>query len=228
MNWASAIFPFENNPERPSFVKRIWRTRSVTQPSFISVAVPYWEMVFVTFGADQRQVFVRGPETTATLSEIPRGAEFFGVQFELGTYMPETPIRTLVDSAVELHPRGKSRFWLNGHEWEIPTFENADIFAKRLASAGVIVRNPDIDDVLSRRIANTSDRSIQRKFIQATGLTFSTIRQIERAERACGRLRDGESALDVVDAEGYSDQAHLTRSLRRFMGLTPRAISRGR
>jgi AraC-like DNA-binding protein len=39
-------------------------------------------------------------------------------------------------------------------------------------------------------------------------------------------LRQGVPILDVVDGEGFSDQAHLTRSLKRFLGKTPRAIAR--
>jgi AraC-like DNA-binding protein len=33
--------------------------------------------------------------------------------------------------------------------------------------------------------------------------------------------------LDVVFAEGYFDQAHLTRSLKRLVGQTPGQIVRG-
>jgi len=49
---------------------------------------------------------------------------------------------------------------------------------------------------------------------------------IERARRATLLLRDGVPILDVVHAVGYYDQAHLTRSLRHRIGLTPLAVSR--
>jgi len=32
--------------------------------------------------------------------------------------------------------------------------------------------------------------------------------------------------LDVVDSAGYFDQAHLTRSLKHLIGLTPAKLSR--
>jgi len=40
-------------------------------------------------------------------------------------------------------------------------------------------------------------------------------------------LQRGRPILDVVGEAGYYDQAHLTRSLQRFVGLTPARIARG-
>jgi transcriptional regulator GlxA family with amidase domain len=41
-------------------------------------------------------------------------------------------------------------------------------------------------------------------------------------------LRDGAAPLaDVAVDTGYFDQAHLTRSLRHFIGQTPAQIARG-
>jgi methylphosphotriester-DNA--protein-cysteine methyltransferase len=47
------------------------------------------------------------------------------------------------------------------------------------------------------------------------------VRQIERARYATTLLRQGRAILDVVYEAGYFDQPHLTRSLKRFIGLTP-------
>jgi AraC-like DNA-binding protein len=49
-------------------------------------------------------------------------------------------------------------------------------------------------------------------------------RQIERARYATNLLREGVSILDVVHRAGYFDQAHLTRSLKRFIGETPTEV----
>jgi len=40
-SWATAIFPFENYAAEVDVVERVWRTRSVEDPTFISVAVPH-------------------------------------------------------------------------------------------------------------------------------------------------------------------------------------------
>jgi len=41
-------------------------------------------------------------------------------------------------------------------------------------------------------------RTGQRHFLQATGMTHSTIRQIERARQATNLLKQGVSILDTV------------------------------
>ena len=71
-----------------------------------------------------------------------------------------------------------------------------------------------------------SQRSIQRHFLQATGLTQSSIRQIERAQFATMLLQQCVSIADTIDETGYADQAHLTRSLKYFIGKTPSQIVR--
>jgi len=71
-----------------------------------------------------------------------------------------------------------------------------------------------------------SPRSIQRRFLHATGLTQGSIRQIERARYATTLLQQGVSILDAVMRAGYADQPHLTRSLKCFIGKTPDQIIR--
>jgi methylphosphotriester-DNA--protein-cysteine methyltransferase len=71
-----------------------------------------------------------------------------------------------------------------------------------------------------------SRRSRQRHFLQATGVTHTTFRQIERARYATNLLTRGASILDTVHEAGYYDQAHLTNSLTHFIGQTPLRIIR--
>ncbi|MBD2683448.1 MULTISPECIES: helix-turn-helix domain-containing protein, partial [Nostoc] len=69
-----------------------------------------------------------------------------------------------------------------------------------------------------------SVRSLQYRFLRATGLTQKTIQQIERAHRAVWLLEQGASILDTSFKLGYFDQAHLTNSLKHFIGKTPAQI----
>lgn len=64
-------------------------------------------------------------------------------------------------------------------------------------------------------------------FLRATGMTYSTWRQIERARHATNLLREGVSILDTAYQAGYFDQSHLTRSLTQRIGQTPAEIIRG-
>jgi methylphosphotriester-DNA--protein-cysteine methyltransferase len=71
-----------------------------------------------------------------------------------------------------------------------------------------------------------SARTVRHRFLRATGLTQSHIRQFERAQRAEALLKQGVSILDTVHELGYFDQPHLTRSLKQFIGYTPAQIIR--
>ena len=124
-------------------------------------------------------------------------------------------------------PEATSRsFWLNGSAWEYPDFENAETFVKRLVHDGLIAADPSVDAALRGQSKALSILTAQRHFLQATGITHSTIRQIERARHATNLLKQGVSILDAVYEAGYFDQAHLTRSLKRLIGQTPAQIIR--
>ena len=77
-------------------------------------------------------------------------------------------------------------------------------------------------------LQNVTTRTEQRRVLRATGLTLGAIHQIERARRAAYLLKKGTPILDVVHEAGYYDQAHLTRSLQRFIGQSPARIAQGK
>ena len=226
---ATKLFRFETSATHPPFgspfVQEVWRTRSEPAEAFISVAVSRWEMV-VTRQRGEASLTVRGPETRASAAPIPVDAEFFGVQFRLGTYMPCLPLLRLVDGALTLPQARAGSFWLHGSTWELPSFENAEVFLRRLVREGLLIRDPVVEEALEGHIPDRSERAVQRRVVRATGLTQSTIRQIQRAQTATQLLDRGLPIGDTVALAGYADQAHLTRSLRRFSGQTPGQIVR--
>ena len=209
-----------------SFVEMIWRTRSERAGSFTSVAASNWEMVVTTMGG-KTTITARGPETRASEAGFPTDAEFFGIVFKLGAFMPHLPIKALRDRQDATLPEASSRsFWLHGSAWELPTFENADAFVDRLVRRGVLVRDPLVEAAVRGHAPDVSVRSLQYRFRRATGVAQKTIQQIERAHRAVSLLEEGTPIADVAFELGYFDQAHLTNSLKRFIGRTPARISR--
>jgi len=70
-------------------------------------------------------------------------------------------------------------------------------------------------------------RTLQRRVARATGFTRSTIRQIGRAEKAVEAIGRGVSPPDAALLLGYADQAHLVRSLKRFIRQTPAQVVNG-
>lgn len=221
---------FDDRLSDSPFVERIWRSHSERAGVFLSVAASHCEMV-VTRHKGKTFLTLRGPETKATAADCPAEGEWVGIRFKLGTFMPMpqfTP-RNLFDRRdVTLPGATGHSFWLNGSAWEYPGFENAETFVARLVRKGAIVRDPIVDAAVHGRGQSLSLRSRQRHFLQATGLTHSTVHQIERARHAANLLRQGASILDTVHAAGYFDQAHLTRALKYRIGQTPAEIMRGR
>jgi hypothetical protein len=218
-------FTFDARPSDSPFVDGVWRTQSEGGGSFISVAESHWGMV-VTKSQGKTILTIRGPETRAMPAPVPEDAEFFGIIFKLGTFMPHLPNSTLVDDELHLPETASRSVWLNSTAWQLPDFENADTFVDRLVREGLLVQDPIVDVVLQGHATDLSPRSLQRRFLRATGLTHGALCQIERARQAAALLAKGVSILDTVELAGYADQPHLTRSLKRLLGQTPAQLMR--
>jgi hypothetical protein len=224
MGVAGLFLVFDDRSSDQPFVERVWRCHSERAGRFLSIASSHWEMV-VTRHKGKTILTVRGPETKATAIDCPAEGEWLGIRFRLGTFMPRLPVANLLDRQdVNLPGATGQSFWLNGSAWEYPDFDNAEAFVARLVKRGLIARDRAVEDALRGVYSALSKRSVQRHFLQATGMTHSTFRQIERARYATNLLKQGVSILDAVHEAGFFDQAHLTRSLKHLIGQTPAKI----
>lgn len=68
-----------------------------------------------------------------------------------------------------------------------------------------------------------SHRHLARTFAEAVGLTPKAYSRLRRFDRALARLhaRPDEALAEIAAAEGYSDQAHMTREFRAIAGVPP-------
>ena len=215
---------FDDRSSDSPFVERIWCSRSERTGTLRSIAMSHWEIV-VTRHKGKAFFTVRGPESKATPLQVSSvGAEWFGIRFKVGTIMPHLPASKLVDGDMNLPDASSKSFWLQGAAWEFPTYDNADTFVNRLVREGLLIRDPIVENALQGKSPDVSIRTARRHFLRTTGLTQSTIRQIERARYATILLQEGKSILETVYEAGYSDQPHLTKSLKYFMGKTPAQI----
>jgi len=218
------MFPdFEERLSDSPLVERIWSTQSDRAGSLNSISTVFWSMVIARCQG-RTTMSLHGPETGATSKEFPAEAEWFGIVFKLGTFVPQFPPGAIIDGNIHL-PGGSGRsFSLCHATWQFPTFENADTFVDRLARAGVLVHDPLLNVVHQGHSPSLSVRAVQYRYLQSTGLSQRPIRQIERARYATTLLKQGMPILDTAYAAGYSDQPHLTRSLKHFIGHTPAEI----
>ena len=214
---ARIIFDDERPSDSP-FVERVWRSHSERGGKFIAVASNHWELVVARVRGEVA-VVLHGGETRARAVDCPADGEWFAIRFTADAFMPETPPGELLNGRdVFLPVRSQRRFLLDNRWWEIPAYDNAEVFVRRLAAAGLV----DRDTALAGAAPRTAQRHMRRRF----GVTQAFTRQVERARSAALLLRAGHSIADVVVTAGYYDQAHLTRSLRELIGLTPATIAR--
>jgi hypothetical protein len=218
-------FDIDTRPSDSTLVDRVWRAHSDRPGSFRSVASVHCQIV-VTRHRDRTFLTIRGPETRPTVMHFPAGAAWFGIDLRLGAFLPDFPPRSLLDQRDATLPAATSQsFWLLGSAWPLPTFDTAEVFVRRLQRERLLVLDPLVDAVRAGQAPRASVRSVQYRFLRATGLTHRLVRQIERARAAAELLERGMPILDVVDRAGYFDQPHLTRSLTRFVGQTPAQIA---
>jgi len=222
------LLAFEDRPSPSPYIERVWRSRSRVGGSFLSMAEGNIELV-VTRLPEMTAVILRGPVTYASLVECPPNGEWIAIRFRLGTYLPRIRTKSLFDHQdMNLLVLPGDRFWFAGLSWEIPGYDNAEDFVVRLAAAGVIARDHAVDAAAVGDAEWMSRRSVQRHVLRTTGLTLGQHQQISRARHAAALLIEGRPILDASYEAGYFDQAHMTRSVKQLVGLTPAKLVRER
>ncbi|MET0413092.1 MAG: AraC family transcriptional regulator [Polyangiaceae bacterium] len=85
------------------------------------------------------------------------------------------------------------------------------------------------DSIALSDIARAAERSVwylERSFAASIGAPIHVYLRHVRLARAMELLRLGDKASQVSSAAGFSDQAHMTRTFRRCLGVTPGVYQR--
>jgi hypothetical protein len=216
---------FEGRSSDSPYIEKVWRGRVEEDYQPVCPADVRWNLLFTQYQG-QSKVSIEGPTTQSIMKNNSAGAEFLVIKFRLGIYMPAMPVGHLLNGDQFLPLASGKTFWLQGSSWQLPDFENAEAFVQRLVREELLVVEPVVGEVLKEQPQDISSRTVRRRFLHSTGLTHKTIQQIERAQQAAALLGQGVSIADATYELGYSDQPHLTRSLKRFYGQTPSQIAR--
>lgn len=184
-----------------------------------------WDLVFIR-RRDRIVALRTGLTTRPDVVTYGPGDEILTLSFLPSTYMPSMPGDAMRDEGVILETFGPRDVWIGRAVREIPTFENAESFVERLARDGIIESNDVVGSIVRGQPKALSERTMQRHFLRTTGLTYKHFTMIERAHQAVALIRQGGAAAEIASATGFSDQAHMTNSLKRIMGKTPGEIVR--
>jgi AraC-like DNA-binding protein len=191
----------------------------------ISIPDGGWDLVFMK-RSGKPQVLHTGLITKPVDLGYTPGDEYLAITFRPGVFMPKIAAHAMVDRGVPLGPPAAGRFHIGAETLEVPTFENAESMVLRLLARGALALDDVVDDLLQGRAKAVEPRTVQRHFQRAVGVTAKQLSMIYRARGAAKMLAQGVSAAQTAAHFGYSDQAHMTRSLKHLLGNTPAQIAR--
>ena len=171
--------------------------------------------------------FLAGPDTGPSTSTIPRGESYVRVQLRRGraTALVGTAVDETTDQRVDLDAI-----------WTDPRWERLRDEPDVQAGMAVLLDTlrdrvhdrwqPDeaVERAMRGVDPGVGERQLRRRFHWALGYGPATFRRIERfnaARQLCAR--PGIDLATAAAAAGYSDQAHLSREVKRLTGLTPTA-----
>jgi hypothetical protein len=185
-----------------------------------------WDLLFIR-KAGGPVIAVQTGQIAAPLTAVHEaGDELLVLTFKPEVYMPQLPGHKIFQQGVVRpveHGRG---VWIDAERLELPTFDNAEHLVAAMARKGLLERDPVVARALQGASQRLDERSIQRHFSAVTGLSFKGFQQIARAREAARLLRSGQSPSDVAAELAFSDQSHMTHSLKRFLGQTPSQLAK--
>lgn len=164
-----------------------------------------------------------GTITQPIALDFPPGSEVMNIMLTLGASFTESELAApkMRNQSLILAKAGRNKVWLGSKAMEMPTFENAEGFVDKLVDSGLLHTDAMVEKLVTGSSVAASERTLQRRFMHATGLTYKYFTQLERAWKAASLLQMGLPALDVAFALGYTDQPHMIKSLKSLLGKTP-------
>lgn len=215
----------EQRPSESPLVRVVTRVEFDGHGGHTTTPDGLWDLAFVRrHGA--LIVLQTGLITRPVDLNFDEGDEYVSISFEPGVFAPERPGAGMVDRAELLPLAAAGAFRFAGDALEVPTFETIEGLVGRLARSGHLVRDDVVAGVLGGEPVPAGERTIQRRFERALGISPKRLAGIWRADEALRLLSGGATPSEAAFTLGYADQPHLTRELRRFVGRTPGQIAR--
>jgi hypothetical protein len=219
-------------PELAGVVSAVWTTVMPGRGPALRVLPD--AAVDLVFAGDH--VAVAGPDTHACIEQLPPG-RIIGVQLHPAAVpaVLGVPASALRDQRVPLAELwGATGRDLAEELAETTALRGAvdlieQVCIDRFAADALVPVAAELRDVLARgerldlRRLGTSERHLRRACNAAFGYGPRTLRRIVRFQQVVRLLAgpDAPSLVDAALATGHVDQAHLSREVGAFSGLTP-------
>jgi AraC-like DNA-binding protein len=190
------------------------------------------DLIFSRAAADPYHVVLLGLDATPSQTQLAPGVTMFAVSFRLPAveYVLHTSIAPILNAAALL----PDQFWGIGEDdlsdfdgfcatvfqhcqtalREAPDNRKLELFELLYASHGEITVKELSDKVF------WSARQINRYFNQQFGLSLKAYGNILRFRASFPQIKQGK----LFPEGSFTDQAHFIREVKRFAGVTPRAL----
>jgi hypothetical protein len=204
-------------------IDTVWTAHATDDGIYNATPDGSWDLIHIEKPGGEHLVFLTGQQSQPASVPYQAGEVAVVISFAAQFFLQSGPLPP--DGAViEFLHLEADRFRLAGLDLPLPTFENAEGIAAELLSAGVLRMDPVVTGGLGIMDYAASERSLQRHFRNVTGLSQKDFEQIRRAQEAVRLLQTGGRPADVAIAVGYTDQAHMTKSIKRIMGRLPTKV----
>lgn len=207
---------YEQNVSPLPYVQYVWRAEEVADgEAYDDPGKDTWGIAFTKKPDGEILAELLGPSFHHRQVDSALGHIYWGVEFYLHVTMRGIDKKKLLGQFIQL-PVREGQFFIGNDAYDIPRFEDLEVFCERLAEQGTLY-----DDVYDAARLAASERTRQRQHLAHTGMTRKQLEQLQRAYYAAELLVAGKAPTDVASEAGYADQAHMTRSLKLLLGKTP-------
>jgi len=206
------------------YIETVWHSKCLTDGVYMATPDSSWDFIAMVSSDGSKGMMLAGQATKTYPVPYTAGSSGIVISFVPEAYLHGYDLSKIVDSSEILPNADEDHFIFLNHVFAFPTFDNAEEFVNEMVQLGMLKSSSVVASVLQGAPPAMSDRAKQRYFAKTTGLTQKSFEQIERAKQAVALLQQGKKPADVAAELGYTDQAHMTRSIRKLMDTTPTEV----
>ncbi len=214
------------------FVDSYWKSENLIDKDLKRIIFPdsFFKVVVIFIGGKIVKYFLTGLWLNEIEIVIPVRASVYGIKFKIlaSKYILNTEIAPLLNSQKEL-PRD---FWdigdfqiegLNSFKKKMELVIIEKLLHKQVSDKELKLSQllyPKKGNILVKEVSNQiswSNRQINRYLNKYLGVSLKTYLNIQKVYAAYTSIRDGEFS----PAEGYYDQSHYIREIKKHTGKTP-------
>jgi AraC-like DNA-binding protein len=171
------------------------------------------DLLFTAFPGAAPRWEITSLDSAAYTVEMPTGTYFKGFRMRAGVGFSSD---ALLQSVRALPPDHA------GIEDRLLAFTTLDPLIEDALEALAEQTGPDGNVALAAASIGVHQRKLQRAMARHTGRSAAKWLGLARVRRASRALTSGGALAEVAYDTGFSDQSHMTRAFRQWLGTTPK------